>query len=122
MSPAILNYLISADCLAGLGRSDPQGTWLNPSWPMQPERRLVRWIGMDKEKAALLEQADRCRRAANQIEWHRESAERLRTMAAHYESQAAQLEDQRKRLNAKRRLALGNTTDTSSSHPVASSN
>jgi hypothetical protein len=91
---------------------------------MQPERPLVRWIGMDKEKAALLEQADRCRRAANQIEWHRESAERLRTMAAHYESQAAQLEDQRKRLNAKRRLdqRLDNTIDTSSSHPAASSN
>ena len=72
---------------------------------------------MDKEKAALLEQADRCRRTANQIAQHPELAERLRTMAVQYESQAAQLNEQTKRLEAKRRLAqrLDNTTDTSSS-------
>ena len=72
---------------------------------------------MDREKEARLEQADRCRRAASQIERHLESAERLRTMTAQYESQAAQLEDQRKRIEAKRRFGRrgDNTTGTPSS-------
>ena len=60
---------------------------------------------MDKEKAALLEQADRCRRTANQIERHPELAERLRMMAVQYESQAAQLDEQTRRLIARRRIS-----------------
>jgi hypothetical protein len=45
---------------------------------------------MDKEKAALLEHAARCRRTADQIDRH----PKLRAMAAEYESRAARLEDQ----------------------------
>jgi hypothetical protein len=48
---------------------------------------------MYKEKAALLEQAARCRRIADQIN-HPEAAENLRAMAAEYEARAARLEDQ----------------------------
>jgi len=49
---------------------------------------------MDTEKTALLEQAALCRRTAHQIKRHREPAEKLRAMAAEYESRAARLETQ----------------------------
>jgi hypothetical protein len=55
---------------------------------------------MDKEKTALLEHAARCRGTADQIGRHRGPAERLRTMAAEYESQAARLEKQTTHFNA----------------------
>jgi len=58
---------------------------------------------MDKEKRALVEQAARCRNAANEIGHHPEAAKKLRKMAIEYESRAAGLEDQRTRLKASRR-------------------
>jgi len=60
---------------------------------------------MDKEKAALLEHAARCRRIADEIDGHLGPANRLRAMAAAYELQAARLEDQTT-INALRQLDL----------------
>jgi hypothetical protein len=58
---------------------------------------------MDKEERALVEQAARCRNAANDIGHHPKAAKRLRKMAMEYELRAAGLEDQKARLKAGRR-------------------
>jgi hypothetical protein len=50
---------------------------------------------MDKEKRALLEQAARCRSAADDIGHHNEAATKLTRMAMEYESRAAGLEEAR---------------------------
>ncbi|WP_210346973.1 hypothetical protein [Bradyrhizobium sp. CCBAU 53351] len=53
---------------------------------------LARCNGMNIEKRALLDHAQRCRRVADDLA-HREAAGRLRAMAEAYEARAARLDD-----------------------------
>ncbi|WP_129590819.1 hypothetical protein [Bradyrhizobium shewense] len=55
--------------------------------------QLARCGGMNIEKRALLDHAQRCRRVADDLT-HRESARRLREMADVYEARAARLDDE----------------------------
>jgi hypothetical protein len=62
---------------------------------------------MDKEKRALLEQAARCRSAADEIDHHPKAAKKLNQKATEYESRAAGLEEARRKaeLSGRRRRA-----------------
>jgi hypothetical protein len=91
--------------LAGTGSS-----WREPSKLLLVVRNsevISSLARMDKEKRALLEQAARCRSAADDMDYHNEAAKKLTQMAMEYESRAAGLEEARLRaeLPGRRRRA-----------------